>query len=172
LDKGLKGKELKGKERHMRVRIITASAVVCLACLAGQARAQQPGFTPQQLDEMSKQRMQAIGPRNWGPPPPQSSIPNETVLPTKQLWVCMSAEQWQPVYPQPNTSAPVIGKTMSQEAVSGRYVNGFARVLFGPGRIGYVPARELHPYVSKLRPGSTCTVEGVRPNGSPVFAYN
>jgi hypothetical protein len=50
----------------MRVRIIAALAVVGLACVAGQARAQQAGFTPQQLDEMSKQRMQAIGPRNWG----------------------------------------------------------------------------------------------------------
>ncbi len=160
------------EEVSVRISSMWTVATIGLVVLSVQARAQAPsGLTPQQLDQMSKERMQAIGPRNWGPPVPQSMVPKETVLPTKELWVCMSAEQWQPVYSGPSKSSPVIGETLSQEAVGGRYVNGFARVLFGSGKIGYVPAGQLRPFSSKLRPGSTCTVEGVRPNGAPVFAY-
>jgi hypothetical protein len=156
------------------IAVVAATTVVSLALTDRQVGAQQiqSGFTPQQLDQMSRDRQQEIGPRNWGPPPPQTSLPKETILPAKELWVCMSVAQWQPIYAAPNKSAPQIGKTLSQAAVSGRNVDGFARVLIGGGKIGYVPADQLRPYTSETRPGSTCIVEGVRPNGSPVFAYH
>ena len=155
----------------MRIAGVMVLAGLGMA-MAGQALAQQTGgFTPQQLDQMSKQRTEEQGPRNWGPPPPQSSIPKQTVIPLTGLWVCMSAEQWQPIYASPSKSAAVIGKTLSQAAVGGKQINGFDPVLVRAGRVGYVPAGILSTYSSKLRPGSTCTVEGVSANGALVFGY-
>ena len=153
----------------MRITAIAALIICGLAAVARPAEAQQSGFTPQQLDEMSKQRQQAVGPRDWGPPPPQSSLPKENLRPPNTLLVCMSADPWKPVYAQPNTSAPVIGKTLPQVAVSGRSVNGFVPVLFGPGKTGYVPEAEVRPFQSDIKPGLSCTISGVRPNGSAVF---
>ena len=89
--------------------------------------------------------------------------------PPNTLLVCMSADPWKPVYAQPNTSAPVIGKTLPQVAVSGRSINGFVPVLFGPGKTGYVPEAEVRPFQSDIKPGLSCTISGVRPNGSAVF---
>ena len=126
---------------------------------------------PQQLDQMSKERTQVLGPRNWGPPPPRSSTPKETIIPLNGLWVCMSAKQWQLIYASPSTSSAVIGKTLSQAAVGGREINGFDPVLVRAGRIGYVEASHLSPYRSTHRPSSTCTVKGVQPNGLVVFGY-
>lgn len=153
----------------MRIIAIAALTACSLTAVVVPAEAQQIGLTPQQLDEMSRQRQQAVGPRNWGPPPPQSSIPKENLRPTGTLLVCMSADPWQPVYAQPDTSAPVIGKTLPQVAVSGRSVNGFVPMLFGPGKTGYVPEAEVRPFQSDIRPGLSCTISGVRPNGSAVF---
>ena len=66
----------------MRITKLMVLARVSLSVLGGQVLAQQSGgFTPQQLDEMSKQRMQELGPRNWGPPPPQSSVPSQNLPP-------------------------------------------------------------------------------------------
>ena len=65
----------------MRITAIAALIACCLAAAVRPAEAQQSGFTPQQLDEMSRQRQQAVGPRDWGPPPPQSSLPKENFRP-------------------------------------------------------------------------------------------
>jgi hypothetical protein len=154
----------------MRISIITALAAIGLLVASGQAGAQQSGFTPQQLDQMSKQRMQATGPRNWGPPPPQSAIPKQDIRPSNRLLVCMSADPWKSVYAGPSSSAPVIGKTLPQVAVSGRTVDGFVPILFGPGKTGYVPQPEVRPFHSTVKAGLSCTISGVRPNGSAVFA--
>jgi hypothetical protein len=158
----------------MRIKGVVVVLAGLSVMLSGQAMAQQQpagGFTPQQLDQMSQQRMQEEGPRNWGPPPPQSSIQPDKIIPVDGLWVCMSAKQWQPVYASPSASSPVIAKTLSQAAVGGREVNGFDPVLVRTGRIGYVAASNLSPFQSALRPGTTCTVEGVRLSGSIVFGY-
>jgi hypothetical protein len=143
-----------------------------VAAMSVPAMAQQAGGytpTPQQLDQMSKERMQAIGPRNWGPPVPQSAVPKEDIRPSNQLLVCMSADPWKPVYSRPSTSSGEIGKTLPQVAAKGATVDGFVPILFGPGRTGYVPASEVRPFQSTLKPGSTCTISGVRINGSAVF---
>jgi hypothetical protein len=155
----------------MRISVIAIWATVGLVALAGQSGAQQnqSGFTPQQLDEMSKQRQEQIGPRNWGPPPPQSSIPKDTILPTKDLWVCMSTDAYQPVFAEPSTKAPVIGQTLTQVAVSGPYVDGFAKVLHYNGKVGYVPKNDIRPFKSEIKAGLSCSISGVRPNGTPVF---
>jgi hypothetical protein len=157
----------------MRVTKLMVLAGVSLSVLGGPVLAQQNGgFTPQQLDDMSKERTQETGPRNWGPPPPQGSLPKETVIPLDGLWVCMGAQQWQPIYASPNKSSAVIGQTLSQVAVGGKELNSFDPVLVRAGRVGYVQASIVSPYASKLRPGSTCTVDGVQPNGALIFGYH
>jgi hypothetical protein len=148
-------------------------AGLSLSVLAGPVLAQQNGgFTPQQLDEMSKQRMQELGPRNWGPPVPQSVVPKEDIRQPNELLVCMSADPWKNVYAAPNVSSGVIGKTLPEVAVKGATVKGFVPILFGPGRTGYVPAAEVRPFRSTVKPGATCTIAGVRPNGAAVFRMN
>jgi hypothetical protein len=155
----------------MRTTMIAALAAVSLTAIAAPTVAQQnqPGFTPQQLDQMSKERQQAIGPRNWGPPPPQSSIPKEHLQQPSKLLVCMTTDAWKPIYGEPSASAPVIGKTLTEVAVEGRAVNGFVPILYGPGRTGYLPAQAVRPFHSDLNAGATCTISGVRPNGAAVF---
>ena len=155
----------------MRIANIIALAGLGFA-IGGQALAQQtPGtpFTPQQLDQQSQERMNATGPRNWGPPPPQSSIPPEKLTQPDEMLVCMSSDPWKPVYSQPSSSGAVIGKTLLEVAVKGETVNGFVPILFGPGKTGYVPATEVRPFQSTIKPGLACSIAGLRPNGAAVF---
>jgi hypothetical protein len=153
----------------MKISMIATLAALGLTAMASQASAQQSGFTPQQLDQLSNQRQQEIGPRNYGPPVPQSEVLQSDIRPPSKLLVCMSADPWKPVYAAPSLSAPVIGETLSQVAVSGPTTSGFEPVLFGPGKTGYVPANEVRPFQSTIKPGLTCTISGIRPNGSAVF---
>lgn len=162
-------------------RIILAAVSACL--LAGgvphaqaqaqaqQRQGQQPGFTPQELDRMSQQRMEETGRVDHGPPVPLSSVPKLQLFQPAEPWVCKGTEDWLPIYAAPSKGSAVIGKTLSAIAVGGRNVNGFSRVLANGGQIGYVPSDTIHEYRSELRPGSTCLVEGVRANGAPVFGY-
>ena len=61
---------------------------------------------------------------------------------------------------------------MDAVAVGGRPQNGFARILFPNGQIGWIPAASIHDYVSTVKPGGGCQVEGIRANGAPVFTYH
>lgn len=129
----------------------------------------QPGLAPQELDKLSQQRQDEVGPRNWGSPPPQSTVPQPAVQQPNTLLVCMGTDPWQPVYAKPSASSALIGKTLLEVAVSGRNVNGFAPIVFGAGKSGYIPEASLHPYTSSTNPGVTCQVTGVQPNGAVVF---
>ena len=82
-----------------------------------------------------------------------SDLPCPTVLPSLQ----------------PRCSQPS-WRTQPQIAASNGWVNGYAEVLFYNGKIGFVPSSQIKPYHSDLRPGSTCTVAGLRLDGSPAFA--
>jgi hypothetical protein len=155
----------------MRITGMMMVAALGMAAMSVPAMAQQAGGytpTPQQLDQMSKERMQATGPRNWGPPPAQSSIPPQNLHQPSELVVCMSIKQWDPIYGKPSASSAVVGKTLAQVAVKGAAVNGFVPVLMGKGATGYVPASELKPFRSQFKPGLTCNVE-IRADGSPVY---
>jgi len=159
----------------MMNKTMIAMAVLCL--LAGavpQAHAQQrqQGFTDQELDRMSEERTKVFGPANHGPPPPLSSIPETKLLQPKEPWLCKGTTDGQPVYTAPSTSAAKMGETMDVVAVGGRPQNGFARILFPNGRVGWIPADTVHDYVSRFRSGTGCQVAGVRANGAPVFSYN
>jgi hypothetical protein len=140
-----------------------------LSVLGAQASAQQQGgFTPQQLDQMSKERMKELGPRNWGPPPPLSSVPSQNLHTPNRLVVCNSIKQWEPIYSKPSASSSVVGKTLPEVAVIGPTVDGFLPVLMGRGATGYVPAGEVTPFRSTIKPGLACNVE-LRADGSPVY---
>jgi hypothetical protein len=161
----------------MMRRIILAAMSACL--LAGSlphAQAQQrqgqqqPGFTPQELDRMSQQRMEERGRVDHGPPPPLSSVPKEQLFQPAEPWICKSTQDGLPIYSQPSASSPKMGNTMSQVAVGGRSQNGFARILFPNGRIGWLPADQVRDYVNEFNPSATCQVKGVRADGGPVFS--
>ena len=157
----------------MMNQVMIAMGALCL--LAGavpQAHAQQQGFTPQELDRMSQERTKVFGPANHGPPPPLSSIPKQQIYQPKEPWLCKGTKAWQPVYSAPSTSAPQLGKTMNMIAVGGRSQNGFARILFPNGRIGWVPADTVHEFASDIVPNATCSISGVRANGGPIFSVN
>ena len=156
----------------MRRKILAGVAACLLAGVISQAHAQQQpssGFTPQELDRMSQERTQVFGAVKHGPPPPQSSIPKEKMYQPSELWICKGITAWQPVYSQPDATSPQIGKTMNMIAVGGHDQNGFARTLFPNGRIGWVPAKEIHDYVNQFNPQATCQINEVRANGGPVF---
>ncbi|HUN42801.1 MAG TPA: hypothetical protein VMU81_21115, partial [Acetobacteraceae bacterium] len=90
----------------MRITKLMVLAGVSLSVLGAPALAQQSGgFTPQQLDQMSKQRLQELGPRNWGPPVPQSAVPKADIRQPNELLVCMSADPWKNVYAAPTASS-------------------------------------------------------------------
>ena len=73
------------------------------------------------------------------------------------------------VYADPAKASPQIGKTLTQVAVSGANVNGFAQVLHYNGQPGFVEASKVRPFRSEIDAALRCTIAGVRPNGSPVF---
>jgi len=153
----------------MRITKLMVLAGVSMSVLGSQAPAQQSNnFTPQQLQQMWERDHQGQGPRNWGPPPPLSSVPSQHLRQPNELVVCMSVDQWKPIYAHPSVGSRVVGETVQQVAVKGAEQNGFVPVLLGRGGTGYVPASEVRPFQSTIKPGLTCTVE-VRPDGSPVY---
>ena len=153
----------------LRITIAALSASLLAGGPAQTQGQQQPGFTPQELDRMSQQRMEETGFINRGPPVPLSSVPKLRIFQPSEPWICKSTKPWQPVYSEPNLAAPKLGETQSHVAVGGRSQNGFARILFPNGKIGWIPANQVRDFVSDVKPGASCQVEGVRANGGPVF---
>jgi len=121
------------------------------------------------LDNLSAQRNAQIRPRPDLPAPVPT--PHERNIPTNRLWVCMSTTPWQPVLASPYPSAPVIGQTQQMVAASNGWVDGYAEVLHYNGKIGFIPSSTVKPYHSDINPHGTCTVAGLRPNGTPLFAF-
>jgi len=164
------------KGTMMRRTILAAVSACVLAGGLPHAQAQQrqgqqqPGFTSQELDRMSQQRMEERGRVDHGPPPPLSSVPKEQLFQPAEPWICKSTQDGLPIYSQPSASSPKMGETMSQVAVGGRSQNGFARILFPNGRIGWLRADQVRDYVNQFNPSATCQVKGVRADGGPVFS--
>ena len=122
------------------------------------------------LDRLAAQRNAEMRPRPEQTPP--AATPRERLRPVNHLWVCMSTTPWQPILASPYPGATVIGRTLPQIAASIGWVNGYGEVLSYNGKIGFVPASQIKPYHSDLKPGSTCTVAGLRIDGSPVFSLH
>ena len=121
-------------------------------------------------DRLAAQRNAEMRPRPEQPAP--AATPRERLRPANHPWVCMSTTPWQPVLASPYPNATVIGRTQPQIAASNGWVNGYAEVLFYNGMIGFVPSSQTKPYHSDLKPDSTCTVAGLRIDGSPVFSLH
>ena len=127
----------------------------------------QPDF--KFLDGIAAQRNAELRPRPEQPAP--MATPHERLRPTGHLWVCMSTTPWQPVLASPSPRAEVIGLTQPQIAASYGWVNGYAQVLFYNGKLGFVPSTQIKPYHSEVNANGTCTVAGLRSDGSPAFSY-
>lgn len=145
----------------------TLFAVVALGAIGLTGAACAQGFTPQELDRMS-QRDSEGRVRNFGPPPPQSSIPQDVVHQPPGMWVCMGTDEYIPILASPEAGAPVLAKSVGQVA-AGADKNGYTSVLVHEGKIGYVPKSAIKPYKNQFNPGATCSFMGVRQNGLPVF---
>lgn len=154
-----------------------ASAIAIAATLAvgGCATAQTtpaPNMTnmgqlAQKLNKLSNENS-ALLHRNYGPPPPQSSIPPTPYTTVPGFWKCMSSVPTKTVYSGPSASSPAIGITDSWVA-AGPEVGGFTKVYYHLGKIGYVKSKYIHSFYDKFSPGTTCTFEGVQPNGVDLF---
>ena len=153
------------------IKLILA-ATACI--ISGQALAQTapppPSSEIQRLEQMSAERNAALRPR--APIPAPHANMRQVIRQTDHLWVCMGTTPWQPVYSSPRFDSPPIGKTLPQVAVNGGWINGFAQVLHYNGKIGYIPASTVHPYQGPAKPDGTCSVDGVRLDGSPVFGFH
>ncbi len=153
----------------MKQRVLTGLVLLALAGLpaAGLAQSQTvpiPHFTNKQLDAIAKAQ-NAAHPERWGPPPPQSSVPQPVITPLKGLWVCKSAPAGTPIYASPSTSARVVGRSIGwvAEGTAGRH--GFDRVLVRRGLTGYIEASKVTAFHDKLAPAATCQIKGTEPNG-------
>ena len=146
---------------------LSVSALLGLV-LVGPACAQKPDNLDF-LESLSAQRNAQMRPRPNLPAP----VPGveEKIIPTNHTWVCISTTPWQPVLSSPHPNAPVIGQTQSMVAASIGWVNGYAEVLHYNGKIGFIPSSTVKPYHSDINPHGTCTIPGLRVNGTPVFAF-
>jgi len=148
-------------------RVLLVSTLLGLA-LACPVHAQKPSNLDF-LESLSAQRNAQMRPRPNLPAP----VPTvqERIIPTNHSWVCMSTNPWQPVLSSPYRNAPVIGQTQSMVAASVGWVDGYAEVLHYDGKIGFIPSSTIKPYHSDINPHGTCTIPGLRLNGTPVFAF-
>lgn len=153
-------------------RICVAAVAIGLissaGCAVGQTPAnQKPGLSMKQLDNLANENS-AILHRNFGPPPPQSSIPHTQYTPVPGFWKCMSVDNYKHIYSRPATSSPPIGETFSRLA-AGSNIGGFTKIYFARGKIGFVKSKYIHPFYDKYAPASICQFKGVQPNGIVLF---
>jgi hypothetical protein len=149
----------------------TLIAACLVSSLAGQAWAQTS--VPPDVQELERAHQADENERYAIPEKPRPNIAQkQTLHPARQVWVCMGADPWTQVYAAPNTSAPVIGLTQPQIALTGNPVNGFYTVLYYNGHRGYLPAAKTHPYHSSVSPGSTCSFAGLDDHEHPIFNFD
>lgn len=140
-----------------------AGSLLCLLAAGGTAHAQ--AFSGAELDRLSKQRMQALPPRNYGPPPPQSAVPKIPLHPSAIALTCMGVTPYQAILAKPAANAAKIGTSSGNIAITGVSVAGYSQVLYKEGVLGYVPATAVHAYRNEFNPVTTCSVQGLRSNG-------
>jgi hypothetical protein len=152
-----------------------AMAIAATLSIAGCATAQTPpaqnmtnmGQLAQKLNKLSNENS-AILHRNYGPPPPQSSIPPTPYTAVPGFWKCMSVVPTKKIHSQPSSSSRSIGITFGWIA-AGPDVDGFTKVYYHLGKIGYVNSKYVSPFYDKYAPTATCTFKGVQPNGVDLF---
>lgn len=155
------------------------AALSGLALLASSATALAQSETPpqpipphmgqemRQLDHLSNEN-NALVHRNWGPPPPQSSIPPIKVTPAHGFWGCLSVDDYKHVHSAPSATSPVVGITYDWVA-AGPATGQFTKIHIARGKVGYVRTSYLHPFHDKYAPKAICTFEGDQPSGLNLF---
>lgn len=145
-------------------------AVVMALGIASAAHAQTPDDLAR-LERFSLDRGRTLALRHQLTPPIASAAP-ERLVPLERLWVCKGTQPGLPIYSSPDRTSAPMGVTQDFIATAGATVGGFVQVMGYSGRLGFVPANTLGPYVNAVKPGVQCTVEGLqRRDNSPVFGF-
>lgn len=128
--------------------------------------------SPGELDRLSQERMQEIGPRDWGAPVnPPAMVDTEKTLPVPVS--CMSPQdETTPLYSAPNINAPKVGQAGSQLAVTSKELNGWRQVLLNGTHMAWIPSNLIGPY-KPLNPEHPvgCIVTGERNDGTVLFTH-
>jgi len=153
---------------------ITGLAILPLETMAqtGPAGAQK-GFTDQELERMSQERLRDMPKRDWGPPVPQSAVPpGPRLSPLPEPATCLSTtSEDEPIFASPNFDARRIGIAPGRIAATGLHRGAFTKVLYTGTRTGWVATAHLVPFHATGGGSATlCFVSGVAPNG--MIAYH
>jgi len=149
-------------------------AVVGTSLAAAQASSQtstpvaQSGFTDQELERMSQERLRDMPKRDWGPPVPQSAVPRGPKLsPLPEPATCLSTtSEDEPILASPNFEAKRIGIAPGRIAATGLHRGAFTKVLYTGTRTGWVATAHLVPFHATGGGSATlCFVSGVAPHG-------
>lgn len=155
----------------MRPSSLLALALTLIP-FAPAAQAQTANFTPQQLDQMAKERQQELGPRNWGPPPTVTAKPVR-LYPTPVPVFCASpAHEYEPIFAEPSAHSKQIGIAGPQIAATHDLQGGWRKVLRVGNTFGWMPDADIRPY--HALPGTTpsrCTVSGETNKGWVMFNH-
>ena len=147
------------------------TAALAAVGIASAAQAQTPDDLAR-LERFSRDRGRALALTHQLTPPVSSGSPERLVQP-ERLWVCKGSQPGLPIYSSPDRSSSAMGVTQDFVATSGATVGGFVQVMGYNGRLGFVPANTLGPYVNMVKPDVQCTVEGLRRrDNSPVFGFH
>ena len=153
----------------MRTPMKTLMMAMLAAGTLGTAHAQH--VSPEELDRLSAQRQQEIGPRDWGKPidPP----PAAPLHPLPQPATCMSPRtDFEPVYAGPSARSHQIGVAAPQIAVTDTTVAGWTKIIRNATTMAWIPSRDVVPYKPSQADHPTgCKVEGIRDDGVVIFAY-
>lgn len=144
--------------------------VALQACAQPRTPAPGTGFTSQELDRMSKEKLDAGAYRGFasGPTPRVTAAPVQVRQP-RGLWVCRSTDADLPILATPNSSSLPIGRSDGQVA-AGTDTGTYTSILVREGRIGYIPTASVRPYQNEFNPRASCSVAGFRPDGMLQFS--
>lgn len=153
------------------LKIIVLAATCVGFALPFTAHAQDTGSRDRALDALAQKNQQARGPRDWGKPvEPAKAAPLE---PAPVGTVCMStASDFPAVFSRPSQQAKKLGVAAPTVAVLSTSHGAWRKILRSHHQPGWILGTDLTPFHPMTPSGSPhCRVAGVRPDGSPVFAY-
>jgi hypothetical protein len=147
----------------------TSSALIIFGVIVTSWSVHAQGFTPQDLDRLSKQNLNSGAFRSLGAGPPPSTIYQAAPIhQARGLWVCKSTEAYANILAEPRPGAPVIGKSVG-EVAAGADRAGYTSILVREGIVGWLPVSAVRPYQNEFNPRATCKVGGIRANGVVTF---
>ncbi|BBC81858.1 SH3 domain-containing protein [Acetobacter orientalis] len=154
----------------MSLRSMLTLSLLAGSLFAGHVRAQD--VSPSELDRISAERQEAIGPRDWGPP--VAAAPEAPLMPLGGHVTCMSPRmEFEPVYAGPGADTKQVGVATPQIAVTSTTSGGWTRILRAYGKAAWIPTQDLQPWTSTTASaGTRCVVAGMRPSdGMILFSY-